>query len=118
MEDLRGYKWSNYLNNVEASKRAVDSLDTKFISDQFSEAIGEARRLYKTYVRENKDVKDPLKNSFKGIALGSKEHVGYVLKKIGRVGKKREVSEMRRIYPRASDEIIKTIEKKHNTSKK
>ena len=118
IEDLREYKWSSYLNYVYENKRSVDSLNTEFILNQFSEDLKEARRLYKKYIRENKSIKDPLKDSFKGIVLGSKEYIGDVLKKIGRVGKKREVPETRKINTKTSDEVIKAIERNYKISKK
>jgi REP element-mobilizing transposase RayT len=117
VEDLREYKWSSYFNYVKDNKRAVDSLDTEFILTQFSEDSKEARRLYRRYVRGNKNIKDPLKDSFKGMVLGSREYVSDILKKIIKLGKRREIPETRRINRKTSDEIIKAMEKKYNISK-
>jgi len=118
LEDLKEYKWSSYLNYVKDNKRAVDSLNSEFILAQFSGDTKDARRLYKKYVIEHKDIKDPLKDSFKGIVLGSREYVSDVLEKISKLGKRREVPQTRRIDTITSDEIIKAIEKKYNIRKK
>jgi len=118
VEDLREYKWSSYLNYVKENKRVVDGLNTEFILNQFSKDLKEARRLYKKYVGENKNIKDPLKNSFKGIVLWRKEYVEDMLKKIGKLGKKREIPETRRINTKTSDEIIRAIERNYNISRK
>ena len=118
VEDLREYKWSSYLNYVKENKRVVDSLSTKFILNQFSKDLKESRKLYKKYVKENENIKDPLKGSFKGMVLGSREYFEDILKKIGIVGKKREIPETRRINIKTSGEIIRAIEKKYKISKK
>ena len=115
--DLREYQWSSYLNYVKEDKRPVDSLDTAFILAQFSGNTKEARRLYKKYVIENKNIKDPLKDSFKGIVLGSREYVGDILERISKLGKRREIPQTRKIHSITSDEIIKAIEKKYKISK-
>jgi len=117
VEDLRDYKWSSYLNYVKENKRVIDSLDTRVILKQFSEDLRKARILYRRYVGENKDIKDPLKNSFKGIVLGSKEYVEDILKKIDKLGKKREMPQTRKINTKRADEIIKGIAKQYNISK-
>jgi putative transposase len=88
VEDLREYKWSSYLNHVKDNRRTVDSLNTEFILAQFSGNTKEARRLYKKYVIEHKNIKALLNYSFKGIVLGSREHVGDILERISRPGKR------------------------------
>ncbi len=118
VDDLREYKWSSYLNYVKENKRVVDSLDTEFMLSHFSKDLKESRRLYKKYVNENENIKNPLKGSFKGIMLGGKEYVEDILKKIDKLGKKREIPELRRIDTKTSGEIIKAIEKKYDLSKK
>ncbi len=117
VEDLRNYKWSSYLNYVKENKRPVDSLNTEFILAQFSGNTKEARRLYKKYLIEHKTIKDPLKDSFKGIMLGSREYVDDILERISKLGKRREIPQTRGIDTITSDEIIKAIEKKYKISK-
>ena len=117
VEDLREYKWSSYLNYVKDNRRVVDSLNTEFILAQFSRNTKQARRLYKKCVIEHKNIKDPLKDSFKGIVLGSREYVADILEKIAKLGKRREIPQTRRIDTITSDEIIKAIEKKYKISK-
>jgi putative transposase len=115
--DLREYKWSSYLNYVKENKRVVDRLDTEFILAQFSGNTREARRLYKKYVIDHKNIKDPLKDSFKGIVLGSQEYVGDIVERISKLGKRREIPETGRINTKTAEEIIKAIEKKYKISK-
>jgi putative transposase len=117
VEDLREYKWTSYLNYVKENKREVDCLDTEFILAQFGGNTKEARRLYKKYVIEHKNIKDPLKDSFRGIVLGSREYVGDILERISKVGKRREVPQTRGINTKRSEEIIKAIEIKYKISK-
>jgi putative transposase len=117
VEDLREYKWSSYLNYVRESRRVVHSLDTEFILTQFSEYLKEARRLYTRYVTGNRKIKDPLNDSFRGMALGSREYVGVILDKISKLGKRREIPETRGISRKTSDEIMSAIERKYQIGK-
>ncbi len=50
--------------------------------------------------------------------LGSKEFVEEILKKIDKLGKRREIPETRRINTKTSDEIITAIERIYEVSKK
>jgi len=118
VENLGEYKWSSYLNYVGDNKLAVDSLNTEFILNQFNKDLKKARRLYKKYLKENTNIKDPYKESFKSIVLGSKEYIEDIIKKIGKLGEKREIPFTKRINTITPDRIIKAIERKYEIRKK
>jgi len=118
VENLGEYKWSSYLNYVKDNKLAVDSLNTEFILNQFNKDKKKARRLYKKYLKENTNIKDPYKESFKSIVLGSKEYIEDIVKKIGKLGKVREIPLTKRGNTVTPDRILKTIERKYEIRKK
>lgn len=109
--DIEEYSWSSYLDYIE-KRSSVDRLDTEFILRQFDDDLKKARRRYKRFVLENTGMDNPLKDSYRGVALGSEEFVERIKEKIRSLGVKREVAETKMAREYSAEEVIKTIMKR------
>jgi REP element-mobilizing transposase RayT len=113
VDELKEYQWSSYSDYITSKKGAVDRLDTEFILGQISEDIKDARRFYRRYVRENQEMRDPAKDSYRGIVLGGKDYIGEILRRIDNFGRKREIRATRIINTKTAEEIIDIIKEVH-----
>jgi putative transposase len=107
-EDLREYIWSSYPDYVDGEKSSV-RVDTSLILGQFDNDIEMARRKYEAYVIENRMMGNPLKESYKGIALGGKAFLQSVKERVEKIGNKREVPETKALTGYSAEEIIQKI---------
>ncbi|OGW41189.1 MAG: chromosomal replication initiator DnaA [Nitrospirae bacterium RBG_13_39_12] len=108
VEDLRQYTWSSYLDYVDGEKSTV-RLDTSLILDQFDNDKKMARKKYEAYVLENSMMQSPLKDSYKGIALGEKAFIESIKELAGKIGNKREIPETKVLTAYTAEEIIQKV---------
>jgi putative transposase len=108
VEDIREYQWSSYPDYVGGAISPVE-LDTGLILGQFDNDQETARRKYKSYVIENRTMESPLKESYKGIALGGSEFLQSIKERIEGMGTKREVPETKDVRAYTTEEIIQKV---------
>jgi len=108
VKDLSEYKWSSYLD-YEGRKKSIERLDTEFILNQFGEDIGSARRRYREFVLSNRDRESPLKDSYRGIALGGEAYIEKIKERISSVGRQREITETRLEDRHSPEEIMELM---------
>lgn len=108
VKDLSEYKWSSYLD-YEGRKKSIERLDTEFILNQFGEDIGSARRRYREFVLSNRDRESPLKDSYRGIALGGEAYIEKIKERISSVGRQREITETRLEDRHIPEEIMELM---------
>jgi len=108
VEDLREYQWSSYPDYVGEAASPVE-LDTRLILGQFDNDLETARRKYEAYVIENRTMESPLKESYKGIALGGSAFLQSIKERIEGVGIKREVPETKDVRAYTTEEIIQKV---------
>ena len=108
VEDLREYPWSSYPDYIGEEASPVE-LDTSLILGQFDNDLDTAQRKYETYVIENRMMESPLKESYKGIALGGSEFLQSIKERIEEIGNKREVPETKDVKAYTTEEIIQKV---------
>lgn len=108
VEDLREYPWSSYLDYVSGEQLSV-RLDNSLILGQFDNNIETARKKYEAYVLENRMMDNPLKESYKGIALGGETFLQSIKEKAEKIGDKREVPEAKAVITYSAEEIIQKV---------
>jgi putative transposase len=106
--DLREYPWSSYPDYVGAYTSSVE-LDKSLILGQFDNDLEKAQRKYETYVIENRMMESPLKESYKGIALGGSEFLQSIKERVQEIGDKREVPETKDARAHTAEEIIQRV---------
>lgn len=106
--DLRDYPWSSYHYYIGGGSSPVE-LDTSLILKQFDNDIEMAWRKYETYVKENSMIDNPLKESYKGIALGSEAFLKSIRERVQNIGKKREVPETKTVTVYTAEDIIQKV---------
>ncbi|MDA2920938.1 transposase [Desulfobacterota bacterium AH_259_B03_O07] len=111
VEDLSDYKWSSYLD-YEGKRKSIKRVDTEFVLKQFGEDIGSARRRYRAYVLKHKEIESPLKESYRGIALGAERYIEKIKEKISSMGRQREIKETRLEDTYSEEEIMDLMEEK------
>lgn len=112
VDDPGKYKWSSFQDYTRKKKPSVESLNTEFLLEQFDKDLTKARRKYSRYVRKNKDMDNPVENSFRGIAVGGDQFIKRIKKLVDKTGKKREVSGTRNADTYTTEEIIEVITSK------
>jgi putative transposase len=108
VKDLREYLWSSYPYYVDGEKTSV-KLDTSLILKQFDNDPETARRKYEAYVIENRMMDNPLKESYKGIALGGKAFIQSIKERVEKIGNKREVPDTKAITAHTAEEVIQKV---------
>lgn len=117
VDNVKNYKWSSFLDYI-GRKKSVERLDTEYILSNFDNNINKAKRKYERYVLENVLMDNPLKESYKGIALGGKVFIEKIKEKIKRVGKKREIGVTKLSVARTPEEILTVIQEEFAIGKK
>lgn len=107
VRQLKEYPWSSYPDylNLRKSNITDPSFILKLIDDNPLKAINK----YQVYVDENQDIKDPLRNSYRNIALGSETFIEKVKEKLDNLGQKREIPSTRFLTEYDVDTIISKI---------
>jgi putative transposase len=106
VKDIEEYRWSSYLDYVSDGGKMVVRLDKEFILSQFGEDPKEARKRYRIYIKGNLGMKDPLVESYRGIALGSGRYIDEIINRIKKIGRKREIVVTRASGKKDAEEII------------
>ena len=89
VKKLEDYPWSSYLDYVNLRKSTIT--DPSFILKLISNNHFKAIRKYREYVLENRNMEDPLKESYQHIALGSESFIEKIKGKIEILGQRREI---------------------------
>ena len=113
VKNLKQYRWSSYLDYVSDRGKIPERLDKEFILSQFAEDTKEARKRYRSYVKENIGMKDPLVESYRGIALGTGRYIKEIVDGIKKIGRKREIIATRPSGTKNAEEIIGLIQKRY-----
>ena len=117
VNQLKEYPWSSFLDYAGARKRLVKKLDVQFILNYFGSDLEQAQREYKRFVKESEGMKDPLKDAFKGIAIGDEAFIDGMKRRISSIGKNREIKATK--FPEASsaEDIISDVSACFNINK-
>lgn len=107
VKNPKEYKWSSYIDYI--GKRHSSFLETKLILKQFNHDLNKASKEYEKYVLNNIDMVNPLKDSYKGIAIGSDRFIERIKEMIQSVGSKREIVETKKITSCTPEEIIQKL---------
>jgi REP element-mobilizing transposase RayT len=116
VDNLRKYKWSSYLDYTGKRSR-IKRLEPEFILKQFDNNLKRARRRYERYVLENIDMKNPLRESYKGIVLGSEGFINRIKQKIEAIGEKRETVGTKMAGTYTQEEIISSVMKEFSVKR-
>jgi len=93
INQLEDYPWSSYLDYLNLRKSNI--ADPSFVLNLINHNHIESIKKYQEYVIENQDMKDPLRESYHRIALGSDTFIEKVKEKIDYQGRKREIPSTR-----------------------
>lgn len=108
IDDLLGFKWSSFADYT-GKKGVVEGIDTGFILGQLDKNLSRAKKKYAAYVYENMKMESPLKDSYRGIALGSQGFLEKIEARIEAIGEKREIKETKSRGLFTAEEIINKI---------
>jgi len=117
VKDLKQYRWSSYLDYVSDRMKMVERLDTEFILSQFGEDPKDARKRYRSYVKENTEMKDPLVESYRGIALGTEGYINKIIDRMKKIGRKREIVATRLSGAKNAQEMIGLIQNRYGVTR-
>ena len=117
VKKLEDYPFSSFLDYIGTKKPAVRRLDTSLILSRFSDNTQQAQKMYKQFVLDNRGMQSPLKDAFKGIALGSCAFIKKITEKISSLGEEREIKKIKFAATYNPDEIIKTVSDYFNIKK-
>ncbi len=109
IKNIQEYEWSSFLDYIGARKPVIERLDTAFLLSQFDNDLNRAEEKYKRFVFEMRDMKNPMENAYKGVALGSESFIEKIKERIKSVGQKREIRETRFIEAYGPEEIMNKI---------
>ena len=117
VKDIKQYRWSSYLDYVSDRMKMVERLDAEFILSQFGENPKDARKRYRSYVKENIGMKDPLVESYRGIALGTGGYINKIIDRMKKIGRKREIVATRLSGTKNAQEIIGLIQNRYGVTR-
>jgi len=104
IKQLEDYPWSSYLDYLNLRKS--DMTDPSFILKSIDHDTFKAMSKYREYVTENQDIKNPLRESYRHIALGSATFIERAKEKIEHLGRRREIPFTRFLSKYDVDKII------------
>jgi REP element-mobilizing transposase RayT len=104
----RDYKWSSYREYL-GDRRPLEMIDTEFILRQFDSDLNKARTKYESFVLNNLALDNPLKDSYKGIVVGSENFINSVKEKMKSLGEEREIVQTRNVSAYSHEEIIQQV---------
>ncbi|HER23653.1 MAG TPA: chromosomal replication initiator DnaA, partial [Candidatus Atribacteria bacterium] len=93
IKQLEDYPWSSYLDYLNLRKS--DMTDPSFVLKSIDQDTFKAMNKYREYVSESQNMKDPIKESYHHIALGSATFIERVKEKIEHLGRRREIPSTR-----------------------
>jgi len=93
VRQLEDYPWSSYLDYLNLRKSNIS--DPSFVLNLIDSNTFKAIKKYRNYLIEYQDMKDPIRESYHRIALGSTTFIEKVKEKIEHEGRKREIPSTR-----------------------
>jgi hypothetical protein len=114
---LDEYNWSSLLDYLGKRKKELNKLDTQFILTQLDNNLTQSRTIYKRYLLENLTMDFPLKDIYRGIALGKESFIKKIESKIKSIGEKREIQTTKYGYSYSPEEIILKVSQAFNLTK-
>ena len=101
---LEDYPWSSYLDYLNLRKSNIT--DSSFVLNLIDHNNIESIKKYQEYIIEYQDMKDPMRESYHHIALGSDTFIEKVKEKMEHEGRKREIPSTRFLSKYDADTII------------
>ena len=92
-------------------------MDTQFILTQLHNNLSQSRVIYKRYLLENLTMDFPVKDIYRGIALGKESFIERIESKIKAVGEKREIQTTKYQDSYSPEEIIQKVSQAFNLTK-
>jgi len=114
---LEEYTWSSLLDYLGKRKKELKKLDTQFILAQLNTNLTQSRTIYKRYLLENLTRDFPVKDIYRGIALGKESFIKKIESKIKAIGEKREIQTTKYGYSYSPEEIIQKVSQAFNLTK-
>ena len=116
-KNIDEYTWSSLLDYLGKRKKELKKLDTQFILTQLHNNLTQSRTVYKRYLLENLTMDFPVKDIYRGIALGKESFIKRIESKIKSVGEKREIQTTKYFNSYSSEEIIQKVSQAFNLTK-
>ena len=91
VDNLENYPWSSYLDYLNLRNPSIDNLDTSLVLNFFSPDYQLASREYQEYILQNQNLEDPLKQTYRNIALGDDDFIQKIKVKIENQNSSREI---------------------------
>lgn len=104
IRQLKDYHWSSYLDYLNLRKSNIS--DPSFVLNLIDNNILKSIKKYREYVIKYQDMKDPLRESYHHIALGSEPFIERIRQKIKGLGRRREIPSLQSISKYDVDIII------------
>ena len=104
VRQLEDYPWSSYLDYLNLRKSNIS--DPSFVLNLIDNNIFKSIKKYREYVIKYQDMKDPLRESYHHIALGSEPFIERIRQKIKGLGRRREIPSIQSISKYDVDIII------------
>ncbi len=114
VENLTDYSFSSFLDYTGKRSPVVKRLDMSLILNMLSDKIKQSQKRYGRFVMQNANLKNPLKKSYKNIALGSEKFIETIKEKIGQSGQNRELSHIKKVSLLSNDRIIDIVSGQFN----
>ncbi len=97
VKELEDYPWSSYLDYLNLRKPSISNLKPSFVLQLLSSNLFESMGKYREYIIQHQDMKDPLQQTYRNIALGSEPFIERIKDKIEDLGRRREIPSTRSI---------------------
>jgi len=106
VKQLEDYPWSSYLDYLNLRKPSISNLKPSFVLQLLSSNLFESIEKYREYIIQHQDMKDPLRQTYRNIALGSEPFIERIKDKIEDLGRRREIPSTRSTSKYDVDTII------------
>jgi len=116
-KNLDEYTWSSLLDYLGKREKELKKLDTQFILTRLHNNLTRARPIYKRYLLENLSMDFPVKDIYRGIALGKESFIKKIESKIKAIGEKREIQTTKYQDSYSPEEIIQKASQAFNLTK-
>ncbi len=116
VKDPLEYPWSSYPEYM-GRRNPLARLETGFILGQFDDDLRRARRRYRAYVIRNLYAKDPVKEAYKGVALGGEGFIESIKERMRSIGRSREIAATRDAETYTAEEIIQQVMERASVSR-
>ncbi len=117
VENINDYPFSSLLDYIGKRTPFIKRLDTSLILNMLSDKTERAQKRYEQYIMQKTDIKNPLKNSYKNIALGSEKFIEKIKEKISKQKDNREISRIKYEKLLSKEQIIDIISSQVNVKK-